>query len=119
MYLMFYQIVQTTDSPIGLAKIQPGRLSSVSFPVHASHSSQLLISSSAICDKNGLTFGNNFICLCILMKVKRILYFWQGQTFVFKKSGINEENKNEALEVENKGTSESKRKVLTKLYLMR
>ena len=53
------------------------------------------------------------------MKVKRILYFWQGQTFVFKKSGINEENKNEALEVENKGTSESKRKVLTKLYLMR
>lgn len=37
----------------------------------------------------------------------------------FKKSGINEENTNEALEVENKGTSESKRKVLTKLYLMR
>ena len=46
------------------------------------------------------------------MKVKRILYFGQGQTFVFKKSGINEENKNEELEVENKGSSESKRKVL-------
>ena len=46
------------------------------------------------------------------MKIKIILYFGQGQTFVFKKSGINEENKNEALEVENRGSSESKRKVL-------
>lgn len=109
---MFYQIVQTTDSPIGLARDSAWEAVQCVIPVHASHSSQLLISSSAICDKNGLTFGNNFICLCILMKVKRILYFGQGQTFVFKKSGINEENKNEALEVENKGSSESKRKIL-------
>lgn len=53
------------------------------------------------------------------MKVKRILYSDKVKPSFSKSQELMKENKNEALEVENKGTFESKRKVLTKLYLMK
>lgn len=51
------------------------------------------------------------------MKVKRSLYFWFGPNFHLQKLRNKEENKNEALEVEKKGSSENESEFLIKIVL--